>query len=126
METIIREGTSKTPYVKLDGESGIVEINGRSIPENSVEFYKPLIDWLDKYGNAPLQMTSINIQLEYLNTSSSKCILDLFKRLELFKKKGHEVEVNWYYEEDDEDMFEAGEDYQSIINIPFKMIEIEE
>ena len=126
METIIREGTPKTPYVRLDGENGLVEIKGRSIPENSVEFYKPLIDWLEKYGSEPLNETNVNIQLEYFNTSSSKCILDIFKRLELIHKKGNPVEINWYYEEDDEDMFEAGEDYQSIISIPFKMIEMEE
>jgi len=126
METIIREGTPKTPYVRLDGENGLVEIKGRSIPENSVEFYKPLIDWLEKYGSDPSNETNVNIQLEYFNTSSSKCILDIFKRLELIHKKGNPVEINWYYEEDDEDMFEAGEDYQSIISIPFKMIEMEE
>lgn len=126
METIIREGTPKTPYVRLDGENGLVEIKGRSIPENSVEFYKPLIDWLEKYGGEPSNETNVNIQLEYFNTSSSKCILDIFKRLELIHKKGNPVEINWYYEEDDEDMFEAGEDYQSIIGIPFKMIEMEE
>lgn len=126
METIIREGTPKTPYVKLDGEKGLVEIKGRSIPENSVEFYKPLIDWLDKYGNVPLEVTNVNIQLEYFNTSSSKCILDIFKKLELIYKKGSKVQINWYYEEDDEDMFEAGEDYQSIIDIPFSMIEMED
>lgn len=126
METIIREGTPKTPYVRLDSEKGLIEIKGRSIPENSVEFYKPLIDWLDKYGGTPLNSTSVNVQLEYFNTSSSKCILDIFKKLELIYKKGSKVEINWYYEEDDEDMFEAGEDYQSIINIPFKMIEMEE
>ena len=125
METIIREGTPKTPYVRIDGENGIIEIKGRSIPENSVEFYKPLIEWLDNYGNSPLDATSVNVQLEYFNTSSSKCILDIFKKLELVFKKGSKVEINWYYEEDDEDMFEAGEDYQSIISIPFKMIEME-
>jgi hypothetical protein len=126
METIIREGTPKTPYVRFDGDKGIIEIKGRSIPENSIEFYKPLIDWLEEYGNAALDETMVNIQLEYFNTSSSKCILDIFKKLEFIFKKGQRVEVNWYYEEDDEDMFEAGEDYQSIINIPFKMIEMEE
>lgn len=126
METIIREGSPKTPYVKLDSEKGLIEIKGRSIPENSVEFYKPLIDWLDKYGSSPLNATSVNVQLEYFNTSSSKCILDIFKKLELIYKKGSKVQINWYYEEDDEDMFEAGEDYQSIINIPFTMIEMEE
>ncbi|MCT4587357.1 MAG: DUF1987 domain-containing protein [Carboxylicivirga sp.] len=126
METIIREGSPKTPFVRLDGENGVVEIKGRSIPENSVEFYKPIIDWLEKFGDTPSDETNVNIQLEYFNTSSSKCILDIFKRLELIHKKGNPVEINWYYEEDDEDMFEAGEDYQSIINIPFKMIEMEE
>jgi hypothetical protein len=126
METIIREETLKTPYVKFDGEKGLVEIKGRSIPENSIEFYKPLIDWLDKFADQPADRTSVNVKLEYFNTSSSKCILDIFRKLELMHKKGDEVEVNWYYEEDDEDMFEAGEDYQSIINIPFKMIEMEE
>ncbi len=126
METIVREGTPKTPYVRLDGEKGIIEIKGRSIPENSIEFYKPLIDWLEEYGSSVDSETAVNVQLEYFNTSSSKCILDIFKKLESIYKKGQKVEVNWYYEEDDEDMFEAGEDYQSIINIPFKMIEMEE
>lgn len=126
METIIREETLKTPYVKFDGEKGLVEIKGRSIPENSIEFYKPLIDWLDEFADQPSGKTSVNVKLEYFNTSSSKCILDIFRKLELIHKKGDEVEINWYYEEDDEDMFEAGEDYQSIINIPFKMIEMEE
>ena len=66
----------------------------------------------------------VNIRLEYFNTSSSKCILDVFKKLEVIHKAKNEVEVNWYYEEDDEDMLEAGEDYESIIRVPFKMIEI--
>ncbi len=126
METIVREGTPKTPYISFDGEKGIIEIKGRSIPENSIEFYKPLIDWLEEYTAQEKNQTAVNVQLEYFNTSSSKCILDIFKKLEVLFKKGQKVEVNWYYDEDDEDMFEAGEDYQSIINIPFKMIEMEE
>ena len=68
----------------------------------------------------------VNIRLEYFNTSSSKCILDVFKKLEAIHKSRNEVEVNWFYEEDDEDMLEAGEDYESIIRVPFNMIEITE
>ena len=65
------------------------------------------------------------MQLEYFNTSSSKCILDVFKKLEnLHNKSVAEVVINWYYEEDDEDMLEAGEDYQSILKLPFKMVEV--
>ncbi|MFZ4785711.1 MAG: DUF1987 domain-containing protein [Flavobacteriales bacterium] len=123
MENIILRPTPKTPSVKMDAEKGAVEIKGRSIPENSLEFYKPLIDWVEKYAVAPQSETEIHIQLEYFNTSSSKCLLDLFKRLETINNK---VTINWYYEQDDEDMLEAGEDYEAIINVPFKMIEVEE
>ncbi len=126
MEPIIIEGTPKTPSVKFDASEGIFEIRGRSIPENSVEFYKPLNEWLDNYMQVPLDKTVVNIRLEYFNTSSSKCILDVFKRLEAIHKSKHDVEINWFYEEDDEDMLEAGEDYDSIIKVPFKMIEIVE
>ena len=126
MEPIIIEGTQKTPKVKFDAAEGVFEIRGRSIPENSVEFYKPIIDWLENYKKSPLKKTVINVRLEYFNTSSSKCILDLFKKLEAIYKAKNEVSINWYYEEDDEDMLEAGEDYESIIRVPFKMIEIAE
>lgn len=126
MEPIIIEGTSKTPTIRFDSKEGIFEIKGRSIPENSVEFYKPLNEWLDSYMQSPIEKTVVNIKLEYFNTSSSKCILDVFKRLETIHRAKHEVEINWYYEEDDEDMLEAGEDYDSIIKVPFKMIEIVE
>jgi hypothetical protein len=123
MESLSIEGTAKTPTVKFDA-GGLLEIKGRSIPENSIEFYKPMVDWLDKYAKTPAQQTKVNVQLEYFNTSSSKCILDVFKKLESIHKSSNEVVINWYYEEDDEDMLEAGEDYESIIRIPFKMIEI--
>ncbi len=126
MEPIKIEGTPKTPTVRFDSSAGLFEIRGRSIPENSVEFYKPIVDWLDSYKENPLPKTIVNIRLEYFNTSSSKCILDVFKKLEAIHKAKNDVEVHWYYEEDDEDMLEAGEDYESIIRVPFKMIEIVE
>ena len=123
MDNLTIEGSAKTPTVEFEG-AGKLLIKGRSIPENSIEFYKPVIDWIGSYGGAPKGVTEVNVQLEYFNTSSSKCILDVFKKLETLA--GTEVKVNWYYEEDDEDMLEAGEDYQAIIDLPFKMIEVEE
>ncbi len=124
MENINIEGTPKTPTVKFDAGGGKLELSGRSIPENSIEFYKPLLDWIESYGGSPQGTTEVDIKLEYFNTSSSKCILDVFKKLEGVGST--DMTINWYYEEDDEDMLEAGEDYQAIINIPFKMIEVEE
>ncbi len=126
MDNITIEGTPKTPTVEFDASSGKLVIKGRSIPENSIDFYKPLVDWIDSYAKFPKQDTEVVIELEYFNTSSSKCLLDVFKKLESIRTAGHNVNVNWHYEEDDEDMLEAGEDYQAIINIPFKMVEVEE
>ncbi len=126
MENLKLEGSAKTPSVNFDASAGVLELKGRSIPENSVEFYKPINDWIDNYGKSPKAQTTIDVKLEYFNTSSSKCILDLFKQLESLNGNGTEVKVNWYFEEDDEDMEEAGEDYQAIINLPFKMIEVDE
>ena len=126
MGKISIEGTSKTPTVLFDSDEGVMELKGRSIPENSIEFYQPIVESLDEYAKGPKSATKVEIQLEYFNTSSSKCILDLFKKLEAIHKAGNEVAINWYYEEDDEDMLEAGEDYQAIIKVPFTMIEVEE
>ncbi len=124
MEAINLDSTPKTPSIKFNQEEGVLEIKGRSIPENSIEFYKPLVDWLEDYAKSPLKKTQVNVQLEYFNTSSSKCILDVFKKLEAIHKAKNDIVINWFYEEDDEDMLEAGEDYESIIRVPFKMIEV--
>ena len=106
--------------------SGVFDIKGRSIPENSVEFYKPILEWIDEYTKQTQPKTIVNIHLEYFNTSSSKCILDLLKKFEIIAKNGNDIVIRWHYEEDDEDMLEAGQDYQSIIKVPFEMVEVDE
>ena len=123
MQDLKQEGSAKTPLVEFN-TNGELLLKGRSIPENSIEFYKPLLEWIESYSESPNSSTVLNVQLEYFNTSSSKCILDVFKKLE--SVSGSEVSVKWYYEEDDEDMLEAGEDYEALIDLPFEMIEVEE
>ena len=125
METLNIEMTPKTPLVKFDASNGYLELSGRSIPENTMEFYGPLFELLDKYALQPQKDTKLKIQLEYFNTSSSKCLLDIFKKLQNIHSSGKSnVIVEWYYEEDDEDMLEAGEDYQTIVKLNFEMIKV--
>lgn len=126
MEKFLLDGSAKTPQINFDHITGVLELRGRSIPENSVEFYAPLNKWLDEYENSPIDKTVVDVRLEYFNTSSSKCILDLFKRLEKMNGKLTQVQVNWYFETEDEDMAEAGEDYQAIVELPFEIIEVDE
>ena len=124
MDTITLEESSTPPYILMDSDKGIIEIKGRSIPENSVEFYKPLISWLNDYSLEEMKPTKVKFQLEYFNTSSSKCILDIFKRLEAMYRKGWDISISWCYDEDDEDMYESGEDYQSILSCPISLEKI--
>jgi hypothetical protein len=126
MENLVLEGTVKTPSVSFNANNGEFELKGRSILENALEFYEILYNWIDIYGINPKPTTQVDVKLEYFNTSSSKCILHLFKKLEQINSKGTEVSINWYFEKDDEDMEEAGEDYQAIISLPFKIIEVKE
>jgi len=125
MKRVSIEGTSQTPAVTFDPETGILEIRGRSIPENAAEFYIPLLDWIEAYSETPQPVTKVNIRFEYLNTSSSKLLYSVFHKLELLSKSGHRVEINWFYEKEDEEMMETGEDFQDILKLPFTFIEEE-
>lgn len=109
----------KTPEIKFSPEEKTLVLSGRSIPENAVDFYRPVLDWAQGITN-DFQLT-VQVQLEYFNTSSSKCLLDLFKRLEV----SEELQVLWYFDADDEDMLEAGEDYDHIVGVPFKFVEVD-
>ncbi len=126
MDTLIIEGSSKTPKVLFDAEKGELLLEGRSIPENSLAFYIPLMEWLEEYASEVKTSITVHMKLEYFNTSSSKCILDFFRKLETILNRGNEVVVNWHYEIDDEDMMEAGEDYDAIIGLKFNLIEQKE
>ncbi len=126
MDNLIIEGTKQTPSINFNSSSGILEISGRSIPENTFEFFNPVLLWLEAYNQVAGEKTVINVKLEYFNTSSSKYILEIFKRLRSLLNDGKTVVVKWYYEEDDEEMMETGEDYQDVSGLDFEIIPLEE
>jgi hypothetical protein len=123
MESFFSEQTAKTPFIQFDAQTGKFEMKGKSIPENSKVFYTKMFEWLDIYTAQPLPNTILDIQLDYFNTSSAKCVIDIFKKLETIEKNGKgKVTINWHYNEDDGDMQEAGQDYQSVIKVNFNLI----
>lgn len=124
MDVIKIQGTDDTPKVILDAESEspYMEISGRSLPEDVVAFYDPILEWLDDYAENPLEKTVFNFKLEYFNTASSKLLLDILLRLEQLHEDGHEVLIRWHYPDDDEDMEEAGEEYADIVEVPFEQV----
>src|SRR5437016_3783417 len=121
MKPLVINVTEHAPSVNFNA-TGSLEIKGRSITDDAEEFYKQLTGWIDKYGESPAETTTLNIHLDYFNTDSSRRLLDLFKRLEGIYRKGNQVVVNWIYDPGDTDMLEAGEDYRSIIRLPFNLV----
>lgn len=124
MNNLFIPRTSKTPDIFFDADQGLLEIKGRSIPENSVAFYAPVMQWLNDYEKSPSQETQLVIRLEYFNTSSSKCLIDIFRKLENLHRKENPVTVVWYYEVVDEDMKESGEDFRDLVSMPVVMTSV--
>jgi hypothetical protein len=126
METLRIEKTSNTPFVQLDADTGRMEIKGRSVPENPLDFYSPINDWLERFkAQAAERVLTMDVELEYFNTSSSKCLLDVFKKMVAIQKSGAAVEINWWCEEFDDDMIDAGRDYQDLLGTNFNIKIIE-
>lgn len=123
MEKLEIEKKPNTPSIDFDPESGLMKIEGRSIPENPGDFYDELIDWIKEYFKKPKPNTTIDLNLEYVNSGSSKYLLGLFRVIKEESLQGMDVTINWYYEEDDEAILNLGEHYKSSLKIPFNLIE---
>lgn len=120
MEQIKFVATKNTPAINIDKPNGIFKISGRSLPEDVIKFYKPVFDWIDLFSKNPGEKLSIEFELEYFNTPSSKIILDMLMKFEEIHHLGTcAVSVNWIYEYDDEDMMDAGVEYKALVGIPF-------
>ncbi len=110
MDNLSFEETKYTPKIDLDA-SGAVTLVGKSYPENTFEFYKPMMDWLEEYfdGNAK-DLTTVNMEITYFNSSSSKLFFDFFDLLDE-AKDDNKIKINWIYDEENESAEEAGEDF---------------
>ncbi|MEA3317136.1 MAG: DUF1987 domain-containing protein [Bacteroidota bacterium] len=122
MQNLIIEKTAKTPYINCDSAKGEFKITGRSIPENPESFYEQMLEWLNNYFKNPQETTKLDIQLEYINSGSSKFILELLQLIQNNQNNSN-CSINWLYEEDDEAILELGTHYQSILDISFNLIE---
>lgn len=120
MENLFIKSTALTPEVDFDFSAGDFFIKGKSIPEDAEEFYGPVLRWMEHFVEQPTANVHLTIELEFFNISSSKRILFLMYKLNELVSKGTNVKVSWNYKEDDDDMFEVGQDYAFMVNIPFE------
>ena len=122
METLLIEQTDDSPRVVLDPVDKLFEISGKSLPEDVLDFYQPVLDWLNAYRKEPDSETIFNVRLIYFNTSSSKLIMDIFLIFEEMVEEGHKVLIKWHSHKKDEDMQEAGKEFEEMIEVPFEHI----
>jgi hypothetical protein len=124
MEPLIIHSKESTPYVNFDNKSGIMELRGVSYDEDSFSFYKQIYDWIDQYKQSPRDISVININLAYFNTSSAKCIFDLLDRFVRLNKMGFQATINWYYTPEDDNMKDEILNFQDILEYPINIIEL--
>lgn len=122
MERLLVEASPKTPLIHMDAEKGVIELKGRSTPEDIDKIYLPVFSWIEKYLSNPKPKTIVNFHFEYFNSSTTKVLMRLINKLLLsHKSNATELVINWLYF--DEDMLEYGEDFEELTGMEFKFIE---
>jgi hypothetical protein len=123
MDALMIEREPNTLKVVLDKNNKIFLFEGRSLPENTVKFFEPVMQWLAEYKNNPADETIVNMNFVYFNTSSAKLLLQVLREFDAIHKDGKKVKIIWHYMVEDTDIQEAGEEYSTMVNIPFEYIE---
>jgi hypothetical protein len=123
MKDLIIEKTYSTPAVNFNAKTGVLKIEGRSIPENPSIFFEPVVNWVKEYFQKPGSTTKIEIKLDYINSGSSKSILSMFKLIKQFYDSGFQCQINWHFEEDDESIRDLGKHFKTLLKMPFNLVE---
>jgi hypothetical protein len=122
MNNLIINAGKDTLSISCDTAAGIIDMQGISYPQDAADFFNPVFDWLENYINEVAAQVTLNLHIDYLNTSSTKCLFDFIDRLEDYYKQGNTVQVNWYHEEHDEDIKETGLEFQEDMELPFVVL----
>ncbi len=118
------ESTEKTPRVEFNNSNNELLLEGICIPELTHDFFKPVINFVRQAEENSLKDFTLTVNLHFFNTGSARYILELMKNVQKLKEKGIGIKFKWFYNEDDEDIEEAGLSYSFILNEPFEMIPI--
>lgn len=119
LEFFSLEGSSNSPKIELNPVAGTLKIEGISKPENVLEFYAPVTEWVDIYLENPKDDTELHFSFIYFNTSSMKFFLNFLNRFRKLKKTGKKVTVKWQYQEDDSSIQDAGEMLSELTELDF-------
>ena len=112
MENLTLEATNSTPEIQANYSNNTIEIRGKSYPENTFEFYQPLMDWVEAYFKTDQTKLKLTFEIQYFNSSTSKVFYDLFDLLEESRTNGKSIVVDWEFDPENVSAEEAGEDFK--------------
>jgi SiaC family regulatory phosphoprotein len=133
MKITVIPDTDKTPAITFDDDNKIFEIKGMCLPENILEFNQHVIKILENYlhdfvfkteSNSINEPFKINFKLGYFNSSATKFIANVLMLANGYIQKEGNIKINWYFQENDHDMLESGQDMSRMIEIPMNFIKI--
>ena len=116
--------TASTPAVLWDAASATLSISGESYPENSFAFFGPIFAWLAESLPA-LERIRLRISVSYMNSSSTKCLLDIIDLLAEAAERGCDASIVWLYEADNDRARELAEEFREDLSIPFEILAVE-
>ncbi|GAB4332064.1 MAG: DUF1987 domain-containing protein [Flammeovirgaceae bacterium] len=123
MTNLYIEAREFIPEIDFQADTGLLKISGDSYHEYTHEFFDPIFAWIDEYTKTEGRNITLNFKMNYFNTASSKCFFDIIEMLQQYQESGKgNVVINWYYQEDDEDMLETGQDYILDSGYPINLI----
>lgn len=122
MSNIELSATASTPAVLTDSDAGTMEMRGDSYPENSFEFFAPIVEWVQNHLQTPDASLQIALHLLYLNTSSVRAMMDIFELLEDAHNENHSVAVQWFYDKDNDRIAELAEEFKEDCTFPFDIL----
>ena len=124
MENIFLEATKYTPEISLDAATGIISLKGKSYPENTFDFYEPVVGWLKSFFAEAKSGAKVVFDISYFNSSSSKLFFDIFDILEEAVDNGSTLSIEWMYDAENDSAKEAGEDFKDDFEtLEFELIE---
>ena len=118
--------TKRTPEITLDEVTNTMVFKGRSLPENTKQFYEQVKAKLNAYKPSEGTEISIDVAFTYVSSASLIALLSIFKQLKLHSERGCTLKINWFYEKYDDDLLSIGQDMQHLSGVEFKFIEVPE
>ena len=123
IEPLIIRKTKDEPKVVLNSQQGIFEFSGWSLPEDTQEFYNPILAWINEYFKNPNDKTEFIFDFDYVNSSSVQALITLVTILKNFNDSGIEISIKWFYMFDDEDILDTGEKLKDLVEFDIELIQ---